>query len=67
MDWQRDLVGLLAGFVLATVTTPVGVSGAVSLLPVQLSVLHVPNPRITPTNLLFNVISGPGGLIRYRR
>lgn len=67
MDWQRDLVGLLAGFVLAAVTTPVGVSGAVFLLPVQLSVLHVPNPRITPTNLLFNVISGPGGLVRYRR
>ena len=67
MDWQRDLVGLLAGFVLAAVTTPVGVSGAVFLLPFQLSVLHVPNPRITPTNLLFNVISGPGGLVRYRR
>ena len=67
MDWQRDLVGLVAGFVLAAVTTPVGVSGAVFLLPVQLSVLHVANPRITPTNLLFNVISGPGGLVRYRR
>ncbi len=67
MDWQRDLVGLVAGFVLATVTTPVGVSGAVFLLPVQLSVLHVPSPRVTPTNLLFNVISGPGGLARFRR
>lgn len=67
VDWQRDLVGLVAGFVLATVTTPVGVSGAVFLLPVQMSVLHVPNPRITPTNLLFNVIPGPGGLVRYRR
>lgn len=67
MDWQRDLVGLLEGFVLATITTPVGVSGAVFLLPVQLSVLHVPSPRITPTNLLYNVVSGPGGLARYRR
>ena len=67
MDWQRDLLGLLAGFVLAVVTTPVGVSGAVFLLPVQLSLLHVPSPRITPTNLLYNVISGPGGLTRYRR
>lgn len=52
---------------LATITTPVGVSGAVFLLPVQLSVLHVPSPQITPTNLLYNVISGPGGLTRYRR
>lgn len=67
MDWQRDLIGLAFGFVLATVTTPVGVSGAVFLLPVQMSVLHVPSPRITPTNLLYNVISGPGGLLRYRR
>jgi uncharacterized protein len=64
---SRDLLALLAGFVLAAVTTPVGVSGAVFLLPVQLSVLHVPSPRITPTNLLFNVVSGPGGLARYRR
>lgn len=67
MEWQRDLLGLALGFVLATVTTPVGVSGAVFLLPVQLSVLHVPNPRITPTNLLYNVVSAPGGLLRFRR
>ena len=67
MDWQQDLAGLVAGLVLATLTTPVGVSGAVFLLPIQLSVLHVPNPRVTPTNLLFNVIAGPGGLARYRR
>lgn len=62
-----DLLGFVAGFVLATVTTPVGVSGAVFLLPFQMSVLHVPSPQITPTNLLYNVISGPGGLARYRR
>jgi len=31
---------------------PVGVSGAVFMLPVQLSVLNVPNPAVTPTNLL---------------
>ncbi|WP_166389443.1 sulfite exporter TauE/SafE family protein [Nocardioides ochotonae] len=67
MDWQRDLLALLLGFVVATVTTPVGVSGAVFLLPVQLSVLDVPNPRVTPTNLLFNVVSAPGGLLRHLR
>jgi uncharacterized protein len=67
VDWQRDLIGLIAGFTLATLTTPVGVSGAVFLLPVQLSILHVPNPAVTPTNLLYNVISGPGGLARYRQ
>lgn len=64
---DKDLVALVAGFVLATVTTPVGVSGAVFLLPVQLSVLHVPNPRVTPTNLLYNVVSGPGAIARYLR
>lgn len=63
-----DLVlGFLAGLVVATVTTPVGVSGAAFLLPVQLSVLHVPNPAVTPTNLLYNVIATPGALLRYRR
>ncbi|WP_370289904.1 sulfite exporter TauE/SafE family protein [Nocardioides sp.] len=67
MDWSRDAVGLLAGFLVAVLTTPVGVSGAVFLLPVQLSVLQVPQPRITPTNLLFNVVAGPGALLRYRR
>lgn len=67
MEWQQDLVALLVGMVVATLTAPVGVSGAVFLLPVQLSVLHVPNPQVTPTNLLYNVVSGPGALWRYWR
>jgi uncharacterized membrane protein YfcA len=61
------LIALAFGFVVALVTTPVGVSGAVLLLPVQLDVLHVPNPSVTPTNLLYNVVSGPGALLRHRR
>jgi len=64
---ERDLLALLAGFLVAVVTTPVGVSGAVFLLPVQLSVLGVPNPQLTPTNLVFNVVSGPGALLRFVR
>ena len=64
---ERDLLGFLAGFVIATITSPVGVSGAVFLLPVQLSVFGVPNPQVTPTNLLYNVLSGPGALFRYAR
>jgi uncharacterized protein len=67
VDIQRDLFGLLIGFVIATVTAPVGVSGAVFLLPIQLTVLGVPSPQITPTNLLYNVIGGPGALLRYVR
>jgi uncharacterized membrane protein YfcA len=65
MHW--DLVGgFLAGVVIASLTAPVGVSGAVFLLPVQLSVLGVANPAVTPTNLMYNVIAGPGALLRYR-
>ncbi|MFJ5730853.1 TSUP family transporter [Streptomyces paradoxus] len=59
--------GLVAGLLIAVVTAPAGVSGAVFLLPVQLSVFAVPSPAITPTNLLFNVVAGPGALWRYRR
>jgi uncharacterized membrane protein YfcA len=67
MSWQQDLLGFAAGLLISIVTTPVGISGAVFLLPVQLDVLHVPNPQVTPTNLLFNVIAGPGALARYHR
>lgn len=66
MDWTLA-GGLAAALMIATVTAQVGVSGAVFLLPVQLSVFGVPNPAITPTNLLYNVVAGPGALWRYRR
>ncbi|MER7577708.1 sulfite exporter TauE/SafE family protein [Streptomyces sp. NPDC126514] len=65
MEWTLA-AGLVAGLLIAVVTAPVGVSGAVFLLPVQLSVLGVPNPAVTPTNLLYNVVAGPGALWRYR-
>ncbi|MBL7495751.1 sulfite exporter TauE/SafE family protein [Frankia sp. CNm7] len=61
------VLGFVAGLVLAMVTAPVGVSGAVFLLPVQLDLLSVPSPAVTPTNLLYNVIATPGSLARYRQ
>ncbi|MCX4987277.1 MULTISPECIES: sulfite exporter TauE/SafE family protein [unclassified Streptomyces] len=67
MEWELGTVGLAVGMLIAVVTAPVGVSGAVFLLPVQLSVFAVPNPSVTPTNLLYNVVAGPGALLRYRR
>jgi uncharacterized membrane protein YfcA len=61
------LLGFVAGLVIAVVTVPVGVSGAVFLLPVQLSVLDIANPAVTPTNLLYNIVATPGALVRYAR
>lgn len=61
------LVPFLVGFCIASVTTPAGVSGAFLLLPFQVSVLDFTAPGVTSTNLLYNVISTPGGIFRYRR
>ncbi|MBK5996977.1 sulfite exporter TauE/SafE family protein [Streptomyces sp. MBT58] len=67
MEWSMGLLGFTAGLLISVVTAPVGVSGAVFLLPVQVSVLGVPSPAVTPTNLLYNVVAGPGALLRYWR
>ena len=61
------LGAFLAGLLVATATTPAGVSGAVLLLPVQVSLLGVPSPAVTPTNLIFNLFATPSGVLRYRR
>lgn len=66
MDLDREGLGALIAFVIATVTTPAGVSGAVLLIPVQVSILGVANPALTPTNLLYNVIATPGAMAGYR-
>jgi hypothetical protein len=42
----RWAVGALCAFCLALVATPAGVSGAVLLLPIQLSALHVPSRHL---------------------
>ncbi|MEV5434228.1 sulfite exporter TauE/SafE family protein [Streptomyces sp. NPDC052701] len=67
MTWSTGLLGFTAGLLISFSTAPVGVSGAMFLLPVQVSVLGVPSPAVTPTNLLFNVVAGPGALLRHRR
>ena len=64
---MRILEGCLFAFSIAVVTTPAGVSGAVLLLPVQVSILNVPSPAVTPTNLLYNIVATPGGLLQYWR
>jgi uncharacterized membrane protein YfcA len=60
-------VALIAAFVVASVASPVGVSGAVLLLPFQVSVLGTRSPAVTPTNLLCNIVATPGALFRYWR
>ena len=60
-------MALVAAFAIAVLATPAGISGAVLLLPFQVSVLGTPSPAVTPTNLLYNVVATPGALYRYRR
>jgi uncharacterized membrane protein YfcA len=62
-----EVVALAAAYLIAMVTTPAGISGAVLLLPFQVGVLGTPSPAVTPTNLLYNVVATPGALYRYWR
>jgi uncharacterized membrane protein YfcA len=62
-----EAVALAAAFAIAVLATPAGISGAVLLLPFQVSVLGTPSPAVTPTNLLYNVVATPGALYRYWR
>jgi hypothetical protein len=62
-----EVVALAAAYVIAVTATPAGISGAVLLLPFQVSVLGTPSPAVTPTNLLYNVVATPGALYRYWR
>jgi uncharacterized protein len=62
-----EVVALAAAFLIAALATPAGISGAVLLLPFQVSVLGTPSPSVTPTNLLYNVVATPGALYRYWR
>jgi uncharacterized membrane protein YfcA len=61
------MLGFAAGLLISVVTAQVGGSGAVFLLPAQLSALGRPSPAETPTKLLLNLVSGPGALLQDRR
>jgi uncharacterized membrane protein YfcA len=62
-----EIVVLVTAFTIAALATPAGISGAVLLLPFQVSVLGTPSPAVTPTNLLYNVVATPGALYQYWR
>ena len=44
-------MALVAAYVIAVVATPAGISGAVLLLPFQVSVLGTPSPAAESVNL----------------
>jgi len=54
-------------FLVSSITSTAGVSGAFLLLPFQVSFLGFTSPAVTPTNLVFNIVAIPGGLTRYIR
>lgn len=62
-----EVVAVVAACLIAALTAPTGISGAVLLLPFQVSVLGTPSPAVTPTNLLYNVVATPGALYQYWR
>jgi uncharacterized protein len=65
--WSVEAVAVIAALVIAAATVPAGISGAVLLLPFQVSILGTPSPAVTPTNLLYNVVATPGALWQYWR
>ncbi|MCC5950530.1 MAG: sulfite exporter TauE/SafE family protein [Acidimicrobiia bacterium] len=57
----------LAGFCVALLCTPAGVSGAFLLLPVQVLIFGAPSPTVSATNLLYNLVATPTGIRSMRR
>jgi uncharacterized protein len=57
----------LVAFVVSFFSSMGGISGAVLLLPFQMSVLGFTSPAVSATNLVFNIIAIPGGVYQYTR
>jgi uncharacterized protein len=50
---------------ISSLTSMGGVSGAVLILPFQVSFLGFSGPAVSPTNLLFNIVAIPSGVYSY--
>lgn len=61
------IVPPLVAFIISTVTSMAGLSGAFLLLPFQVSFLNFTAPSVSATNLVYNVVAIPGGVYRYLR
>lgn len=59
------LIPPAVAFTVSSVTASAGTSGAFLLLPFMVSVLGFTSPAVSPTNLIYNVVAIPGGLVRY--
>jgi hypothetical protein len=57
----------LVAFGISFFTSMGGVSGAVLLLPFQMSVLGFTSPAVSATNQLYNIVAIPSGVARYVR
>ncbi|HQN97521.1 MAG TPA: sulfite exporter TauE/SafE family protein [Thermoanaerobaculales bacterium] len=57
----------LVAFAISSFTSAGGVSGAILLLPFQVSVLGFTSPAVSATNQLFNIVAIPSGVARYVR
>ena len=55
----------LVAFVISFFTSMAGVSGAILILPFQMSVLGFTSPAVSPTNMVFNIVGIPIGVYRY--
>ncbi len=61
------LIPPIIAFVISFFCSTAGVTGAFLLLPFQISVLGFTGPAASATNLLYNIFSSPGGVIKYWR
>jgi uncharacterized membrane protein YfcA len=57
----------LVAFVISFFSSMAGITGAFLILPFQMSVLGFTSPSVSATNFLYNVVSTPGGILRYMR
>ena len=59
------LIPVAVGFCISFFCSMAGLSGAFLLLPFQMSFLGFTSPSVSPTNLVYNVVSTPGGVWRF--
>ncbi len=57
----------LVAMVISFFTSMGGVSGAFLLLPFQMSILGYTTPSVSATNFVYNLVSIPGGVLRFIR